>query len=83
MPGAHSKQSIHNAVFLDGHAAPAYVTTRDVEKWGARIPGRYVPKSGDGWREVNSYDSKDIYAPWGGTDPFGGTNNRQGVATGG
>lgn len=81
LPGAHSKQSIHNAVFLDGHAAPAYITTRDAELWGPRVPGKYIPKSGDGWREVYDYDPKGQY-PWSGTDPFGGTNNRQ-LQTGG
>jgi prepilin-type N-terminal cleavage/methylation domain-containing protein/prepilin-type processing-associated H-X9-DG protein len=87
LPGAHSSQSIHNAVFLDGHAAPAYVTTRDVQDWGPRIPGSYFPKSGDGWREAGNYDpnyrsgsvgtASGKGFPWNGTDPFGGTNNKQ------
>jgi prepilin-type processing-associated H-X9-DG protein len=81
VPGAHSKQSIHNAVFLDGHAAPAYVTQRDVERWGPRVPGQYTPKYGDGWRETRgTYNGSYTVgtspngkrAPWNGTDPFGG-----------
>ncbi|HEY7090746.1 MAG TPA: type II secretion system protein [Tepidisphaeraceae bacterium] len=70
LPGAHSKQNVHNAVFLDGHAAPAYVTARNLEEWGTRIPGRYTPKAGDGWREARGYDPQ-LPTPWGGGDPFG------------
>jgi prepilin-type N-terminal cleavage/methylation domain-containing protein/prepilin-type processing-associated H-X9-DG protein len=80
IPGAHSSQSIHNAVFLDGHAAPAYITSRNIQEWGAYVPGKYVPKTGDGWREVrdpNSYDPTGIKIPWTATDPFGGGTARQ------
>ncbi len=82
VPGAHSSQSIHNAVFLDGHAAPAYVTAHDVASWGPRNASQYVPKSGDGWREVGTYDPK-VQSPWSGTDPFGGSNNRGQAVAGG
>ena len=82
IPGAHSKQSIHNAVFLDGHAAPAYITQRDVERWGAYVPGRYTPKYGEGWRDARKPTTGtqsptsvgNKRAPWDGQtwDPFGG-----------
>ena len=74
VPGAHSKQSAHNGVFLDGHAKHVYVTKRDLTSWGPRVPGRYTPKFGDGWREVRRWDARDTYlAPWSGVDPFGVT----------
>ena len=77
MPGAHTNQPYHNAVFLDGHAKPVYVTQHDVNSWGGRIPGRYIPKYGEGWREArNPYpqgagapSSKGV--PWSATDPMG------------
>ena len=84
VPGAHSKQSIHNAVFLDGHAAPAYVTARDIQNWGPYIPGQYAPHSGDGWHEAGSgtWGRTTSYVggpqningkvPWKSTDPFAG-----------
>ena len=76
-PGAHTSQPYHNAVFLDGHAAPVYVTQHDVNSWGGRIPGRYIPKYGEGWREArNPYpqgagapDQKGV--PWSGAEPMG------------
>ena len=89
LPGAHSSQSIHNALFLDGHAAPAYITQRDVQRWGTRNTSRYTSKDGDGWRETgNSNTSRYGYTvgnqttPWNGTDPMGGSNNKQGTTPG-
>lgn len=72
IPGAHSSQSVHNAVFLDGHAAPAFVTARDIANWGPKSFGRYVPKYGDGWREMRVWDPSIRKIPWSGTDPFSG-----------
>ena len=77
--GMHSKQSAHNGVFLDGHAKHVYITQRDVERWGAKIPGIYTPKYGDGWREIGkpsptTQSSGGIthgQAPWNGYNPFG------------
>ena len=86
IPGAHSNQSMHNAVFMDGHVAPAYVTSRMVQEWGAYVPGQYTPKSGEGWREaknpVGRYSPGNVtgykQVPWDGIDPFGGGTNRGG-----
>jgi hypothetical protein len=78
IPGAHSSQSIHNGVFLDGHAEAVYITAKNIQDWGAQSTGSYVPKDGDGWREYRNFDTKDRYF-WNGNDPFGGGSNRQGV----
>jgi prepilin-type N-terminal cleavage/methylation domain-containing protein len=80
VPGAHTSQPLHNGVFLDGHAKHVYITKRDINSWGARIPGRYLPKYGEGWRDARAPEtgyfdqsptqgSKGI--PWSGFDPFG------------
>jgi prepilin-type N-terminal cleavage/methylation domain-containing protein/prepilin-type processing-associated H-X9-DG protein len=80
IPGAHSSQSMHNAVFMDGHVAPCYVTTKDVQSWGAYVPGQYDPKSGDGWREAKRPSGyypggpTSKQNPWNGDNPFGGGN---------
>lgn len=78
IPGAHSRENAHNGVFLDGHAKHVYISKRDLADWGPRIPGRYRPKSGSGWREaryaqlaksIGSYQSHN--APFPAWDPFG------------
>ena len=82
IPGAHSSQPYHNAVFLDGHARAVYLDARTVGQWGPRIPGQYIPKWGDGFKEVDVWDAKDrqngYYHPIRGWDPFGGTNGETG-----
>jgi hypothetical protein len=85
IPGAHSRENAHNGVFLDGHAKHVYISKREVSDWGPRIPGRYIPKSGDGWRETRLVDlmkGTSTYAsnnvPFPAWDPFGaGPNERQ------
>jgi prepilin-type N-terminal cleavage/methylation domain-containing protein len=84
IPGAHSSQSMHNAVFMDGHVAPAYVTKQMVDSWGNYVPGKYTAKSGEGWREAKdpvgaytpgiSYGNKQV--PWDAYEPFGGGVSR-------
>lgn len=77
--GMHSKQSVHNGVFLDGHAQHCYITTRDVTNWGAKVTGTYTPKYGDGWREIGnpgtykhgSTSPTYLQTPWNATNPFG------------
>ncbi|MBC7785172.1 MAG: type II secretion system protein [Burkholderiales bacterium] len=79
--GAHSRQPTHNAVFLDGHAAPAFITQRNLDASGTRVVGRYIPKSGDDWQEVKnsiyaSYPYSDSATdnrsdPWYSPDAFG------------
>jgi prepilin-type N-terminal cleavage/methylation domain-containing protein len=80
VPGMHSKQSVHNGVFLDGHAQHVYVTDRDVQRWGPKFSGTYTPKYGDGWREVGDPNrvNKGVtggptsqQVPWNATNPFG------------
>jgi prepilin-type N-terminal cleavage/methylation domain-containing protein len=90
VPGAHSRQSVHNGVFLDGHAVHVYVTQRDIDRWGARIPGQYAPKDGDGWRDIRSSNYSRYsqvgaayqYPPWNGYDPFGFPPSTQSVPKG-
>lgn len=88
VPGAHSTQSIHNGVFLDGHAEPVYVTNRDVAAWGPRNNFRYIPKWGSGWREARNIGpgwtqgSGGPTPPWSSLEPFGvGPWERQGPST--
>ena len=77
VPGAHTSQNLHNGVFLDGHATHVYVSNEDIARWGTRIPGRYLPKYGSGWKDAripvtggqSSAAGKGV--PWSGTDPFG------------
>ena len=80
VPGAHTSQPLHNGVFLDGHAKHVYISNADVNRWGPRIPGRYIPKFGDGWRDAkrpqtdyydSHYGSATKRVPWSGYDPFG------------
>ncbi len=76
--GAHSKQPLHNAVFLDGHAAPAFVTSRMLNSGGTYTAGFYNPKYGDDWQDTGkpnsgkglqtAYDNNRYF--WNGTDPF-------------
>ena len=78
--GMHSKQSVHNGVFLDGHAQHVYITSRDVQRWGTKFTGSYTPKYGDGWREVGdpnrlskqgSISTGYYQVPWNAYNPFG------------
>jgi prepilin-type N-terminal cleavage/methylation domain-containing protein len=77
--GMHSKQSVHNGVFLDGHAQHVYITSRDVQRWGNKIPGTYTPKWGDGWREIgnpgrhigSTGGPTSTQSPWNAYNPFG------------
>jgi type II secretory pathway pseudopilin PulG len=82
IPGAHSSGPWHNGVFLDGHAVPVYLGGRTVSDWGARLPGRYFPKWGEGWREARNYDAS-MQPPYvyGGSDPFGAGPRDQYPAT--
>ncbi len=87
IPGAHSRENAHNGVFLDGHAKHVYISKNDIAQWGARRPGRYVPKYGNGWRETRIvdlmrasaiYGSGNTYNPFPSWDPFGsGPSDRQ------
>jgi len=79
LPGAHSRQSIHNAAFLDGHAAPVSISSADIARWGNYVSGRYTPEYGDGWREYGysggSFKggvSANRSVPWTASDPAGG-----------
>jgi type II secretory pathway pseudopilin PulG len=85
LPGAHSSGPWHNGVFLDGHAKAVYVGGQTVAQWGARLPGRYTPKWGEGWREVRYFDSsKQTPYLYGGSDPFGaGPRDQSPVGTAG
>ncbi|HEX8339575.1 MAG TPA: hypothetical protein VF624_01570 [Tepidisphaeraceae bacterium] len=82
--GLHTKRNSHNAVYLDGHVAPAEISARDIARWGARVPGRYTPKSGDGWSDARDpdtgYFSRDKFYPWSGSDPFGAGPSQRGTS---
>jgi len=73
VPGAHSRRSVHNALFLDGHATTIEITATDVARWNTYSAGRYTPKSGDGWydgKNINRYGNLDKNVPYNNNDPF-------------
>jgi len=76
IPGAHSRENAHNGVFLDGHAKHVYISRQNLNDWGARQIGRYIPKYGEGWREARNWDTKGATGgtqgnPFPAWDPFG------------
>jgi prepilin-type N-terminal cleavage/methylation domain-containing protein/prepilin-type processing-associated H-X9-DG protein len=69
--GAHSnKQSIHNVVFLDGHAGQVLLSAGDFQRPPGWPANRYYPKHSFGWSEYNDRN------PLGGYQP--GTANKRG-----
>ena len=74
--GAHTSQNLHNGVFLDGHAQHVYVSNRNLQDWGTYVPGRYVPKIGEGWRDARDPEyggggsAGNGKVPWSGRNPF-------------
>ncbi len=65
--GAHSnKQSIHNVVFMDGHAGPVILTAGDFQRPIGWPTNRYYPKHSTSWSEYNDKNVLNGRSPYGG-----------------
>jgi len=80
VPGAHTSQNLHNGVFLDGHATHVYISDADIASWGPHVPGKYLPKYGNGWKDARIPVTNGTFGvspaqkgsiPWSAFDPFG------------